>query len=75
MALGGFGGADPQTIFQIGSVTNVFTALLLADMAERGEVELSGQAAAYLRRSQFPRRLATGWRRDTGMVAPSRSGT
>lgn len=33
MATGGFGGASAQTIFQIGSVTKVFTALLLADMA------------------------------------------
>jgi CubicO group peptidase (beta-lactamase class C family) len=48
VALGGFGGARPQTVFQIGSVTKVFTALLLADMAERGEVRLSDQAASYL---------------------------
>ena len=48
MTLGGFGGAGPRTIFQIGSVTKVFTALLLADMAERGEVKPSDQAAAYL---------------------------
>jgi serine-type D-Ala-D-Ala carboxypeptidase/endopeptidase len=42
---GGFGGASAQTIFQIGSVTKVFTALLLADMAERGQVQLSDPAA------------------------------
>jgi CubicO group peptidase (beta-lactamase class C family) len=47
-AVGGFGGAGPQTIFQIGSVTKVFTALLLADMAECGEVNLSDPAASYL---------------------------
>ena len=47
-ATGGAGGAGPRTIFQIGSVTKVFTALLLADMAERGEVRLSDPAAAYL---------------------------
>jgi len=46
--LGGAGGAGPRTIFQIGSVTKVFTALLLADMAERGEVRLSDPAACYL---------------------------
>jgi CubicO group peptidase (beta-lactamase class C family) len=46
---GGAGGAGPRTIFQIGSVTKVFTALLLADMAERGEVLLSDPAAGYLR--------------------------
>jgi CubicO group peptidase (beta-lactamase class C family) len=47
-AAGGFGGAAPETSFQIGSVTKVFTALLLADMAERGEVHLSDPAAGYL---------------------------
>jgi serine-type D-Ala-D-Ala carboxypeptidase/endopeptidase len=46
--LGGFGGAGPQTIFQAGSVTKVFTALLLADMVERGEVRLADPAARYL---------------------------
>ena len=48
MAVGGAGGAGPRTIFQIGSVTKVFTALLLADMAERGEVRLSDLAARHL---------------------------
>jgi CubicO group peptidase (beta-lactamase class C family) len=48
VALGGARGAGPRTIFQIGSVTKVFTALLLADMAERGEVRLSDPAARYL---------------------------
>jgi CubicO group peptidase (beta-lactamase class C family) len=48
VAVGGFGEAGPRTIFQIGSVTKVFTALLLADMAERGEVNLSDPAASYL---------------------------
>ena len=58
VATGGFGGAGPRTIFQIGSVTKVFTALLLADMAERGEVRLSDPAARYL----------PGWRGGTGSV-------
>ncbi len=48
VTLGGFGGASPEAIFQIGSVTKVFTALLLADMAERGEVSLSEPAVSYL---------------------------
>ena len=48
IAVGGFGGAGPAAIFQVGSVTKVFTALLLADMAERGEVHLSDPAASYL---------------------------
>jgi D-alanyl-D-alanine-carboxypeptidase/D-alanyl-D-alanine-endopeptidase len=46
--LRGFGGAGPRTIFEIGSLTKVFTALLLADMAERGQVRLSDPAARYL---------------------------
>jgi CubicO group peptidase (beta-lactamase class C family) len=46
--LGGYGGAGPRTVFQLGSVTKVFTALLLADLAERGELSLSEPAASYL---------------------------
>ncbi len=37
-----------QTLFEIGSVTKVFTALLLAEMAERGDVALDDPVAAYL---------------------------
>ncbi|HEX3307869.1 MAG TPA: serine hydrolase domain-containing protein [Streptosporangiaceae bacterium] len=48
VSTGGSGGAEPRTIFQVGSVTKVFTALLLADMTERGEVRLSDPAARYL---------------------------
>jgi serine-type D-Ala-D-Ala carboxypeptidase/endopeptidase len=57
-ALGGFGGASPRTIFEIGSLTKVFTALLLADMAERGEVRLSDPAARYLPGGTGPVTLA-----------------
>jgi serine-type D-Ala-D-Ala carboxypeptidase/endopeptidase len=39
---------DGNTIFEIGSVTKVFTSLLLADMARRGEVALTDPAAKYL---------------------------
>jgi D-alanyl-D-alanine-carboxypeptidase/D-alanyl-D-alanine-endopeptidase len=35
-------------VFEIGSVTKVFTSLLLADMVERGEVELTDPVAKYL---------------------------
>jgi len=56
--LGGLGGAGPRTIFEIGSVTKVFTALLLADMAERGEVRLSDPAARYLPGGTGPVTLA-----------------
>ncbi|MBI3276066.1 MAG: beta-lactamase family protein, partial [Methylocystis sp.] len=37
-----------ETVFEIGSVTKVFTALLLADMAQRGEVALIDPVAKYL---------------------------
>jgi len=37
-----------QTIFEIGSVTKVFTSLLLADMVQRGEVALTDPVAKYL---------------------------
>ena len=39
---------DGDTVFEIGSVTKVFTALALADMARRGEVGLSDPVAKYL---------------------------
>jgi D-alanyl-D-alanine-carboxypeptidase/D-alanyl-D-alanine-endopeptidase len=48
VAVGGFGGAGPETVFQIGSVTKVVTGLLLADMAERDQVLLSDPATKYL---------------------------
>ena len=37
-----------DTIFEIGSVTKVFTSLLLADMVQRGEVALSDPVAKFL---------------------------
>jgi CubicO group peptidase (beta-lactamase class C family) len=40
----------PQTVFEIGSITKVFTGTLLADMVERGEVSLSDPVANYLPR-------------------------
>ena len=39
---------DGNTVFEIGSVTKVFTTLLLTDMVRRGEVALSDPAAKYL---------------------------
>lgn len=45
VAVGPHGG---DTAFEIGSVTKVFTALLLADMARRGEVSLDDPVAKYL---------------------------
>ncbi len=39
---------DSKTIFEIGSITKVFTSLLLADMVQRGEVALDDPVAKYL---------------------------
>jgi CubicO group peptidase (beta-lactamase class C family) len=39
---------DGDTIFEIGSVTKVFTSLLLADMVERGEVRLDDAVVDFL---------------------------
>ena len=39
---------DGDTIFEIGSITKVFTSLVLADMANRKEVTLDDAAAKYL---------------------------
>jgi CubicO group peptidase (beta-lactamase class C family) len=50
---------DADTVFEIGSITKVFTALLLADMALKGEVALGDPAAKYL---------------PEGATMPSRSG-
>lgn len=49
----GSGGASarplgPRSVFEIGSITKVFTGTLLADMVERGEVSLSDPVARYL---------------------------
>src|SRR5207253_8226661 len=39
---------DGDTIFEIGSISKVFTSLLLADMVNRKEVTLDDRAAKYL---------------------------
>jgi serine-type D-Ala-D-Ala carboxypeptidase/endopeptidase len=39
---------DGDTVFEIGSITKVFTALLLADMVARGEVALTDPVMKYL---------------------------
>ena len=39
---------DGDTLFEIGSITKVFTSLLLADMIERGEVKPDDPVARYL---------------------------
>lgn len=40
-----------DSVFEIGSVTKVFTAILLADMVERGEVNLNDPISKYLPKS------------------------
>ena len=50
---------DGDTVFEIGSVTKVFTALLLSDMVQRGEVHLDDPVAKYLP-SSSPRPDANG---------------
>lgn len=39
---------DGDTVFEIGSITKVFTGLILADMIERGEVRLDDPVSRYL---------------------------
>lgn len=41
-------GFDGRTLFELGSLTKVFTALILADMALKGEVSLDDPAQTYL---------------------------
>lgn len=53
VAYGSLNQGDPRplngdTIFEIGSVTKVFTSLLLSDMVKRGEVALADPVAKYL---------------------------
>src|SRR5207248_11710798 len=45
-----------DTVFEIASVTKVFTALLLADMVEKNEVALSDPASKYLPDIKLPER-------------------
>jgi len=48
LAAGDSGNVDGDTIFEIGSITKVFTSLVLADMVNRQEVALDDPAAKYL---------------------------
>src|SRR4051812_7901281 len=43
--------ADGDTVFGVHSMTGTFTALLLQDMVERGEMKLDDPAAKYLPKS------------------------
>jgi D-alanyl-D-alanine-carboxypeptidase/D-alanyl-D-alanine-endopeptidase len=48
---------DGDTVFEIGSITKVFTALLLADMVARGEVALTDPVEKYLPPEGRPKRF------------------
>ena len=53
VSYGGLNQGDPRplnadTVFEIGSVSKVFTSLLLADMVHRGEVALADPVSKYL---------------------------
>jgi CubicO group peptidase (beta-lactamase class C family) len=52
---------DPDTLFEIGSITKAFTGVLLADMHLRGEVALDDPLSRYLDRGlpAWPRRAPT----------------
>ncbi|UCG85682.1 MAG: serine hydrolase [Gemmatimonadota bacterium] len=50
---------DENSVFEIGSITKVFTATLLADMVRRGEVRLDDRIEQYL---------------PDGVIAPTRGG-
>ncbi|HEV2425049.1 MAG TPA: serine hydrolase [Terriglobia bacterium] len=45
------GTPGPDTVYEIGSITKVFTSLLLADMVKRSEVALDDPVAKYLPKS------------------------
>ena len=47
-APGGNVAPDADTVFEIGSITKVFTSLILADMVGRGEVRLDDPVAKFL---------------------------
>ena len=46
---------DGESVFEVGSITKVFTALLMAEMAGRGEVAVTDTLAKYLPPELRPR--------------------
>lgn len=47
---------DAHTVFELGSITKTFTALLLAEMVTRGEIDYDDPITAYLPPDARPRR-------------------
>jgi CubicO group peptidase (beta-lactamase class C family) len=39
---------DAQTVYEVGSITKVFTSLILSDMVQRGEITLTDPVSKYL---------------------------
>jgi CubicO group peptidase (beta-lactamase class C family) len=56
---GGASPLDDDTWFEIGSVTEVFTAILLADMFGQGEVWLNDPISAWMPEAALPHRGRT----------------
>jgi len=48
-----------DTVFEIASITKVFTSLALAEMVQRGDVELTDPVAQYLTGIKVPERGGT----------------
>ena len=62
----GNGAPTPETVYELGSITKVFTGMLLADAVDRGEMQLDEPISTYLTELQdtpagerTPRQLAT----------------
>jgi len=51
--------ADETTVFEVGSITKVFTGELLAEAVERGEVEVDDELGQYLELGDAPAASAT----------------
>lgn len=54
MRIGGDAIAGPDTVFEIGSVTKVFTGLLLADRVVAGKARLEDAVSSYVPNGQIP---------------------
>jgi CubicO group peptidase (beta-lactamase class C family) len=46
--------ATPDTIFQIGSITKVFTGLAVVQLADRGQLDLNADVNRYLKTTKVP---------------------
>lgn len=56
VSLGSNQNVDEKSIFEIGSITKVFTTLILADMVEKGELSLDDPVEKYLPHVNVPSR-------------------